>query len=67
MFWAAMPAILSGWRRINRKFFPDSSLAQCRKGVLQSPEEFEKCLENRMNAGFQVFDLEKYRQKYRHL
>ncbi len=35
MFWAAMPAILSGWRRINRKFFLDSSLAQCRKGVFQ--------------------------------
>ena len=24
-------------------------------------------LETRMNAGFHVFDLEKYRQKYRHL
>lgn len=35
MFWAAMPAILSGWRSVNRKFLPDSSLAQCRKGVFQ--------------------------------
>lgn len=31
------------------------------------PEEFTYRLETRINAGFHVFDLEKYRQKYRHL
>lgn len=34
---------------------------------LLAPEEFEKCLESRMNAGSYVCDLKKYRQKYRHL
>lgn len=70
MFWAAMPAILSGWRRMNRKFLPDSSLAQCRKGVFQrgwgGPEEFAQSSVSRANARFHVFDLKKYRQKYRH-
>ena len=35
--------------------------------VLACPEEFTYRLETRINAGFHVFDLEKYRQKYRHL
>ncbi|MCO5358412.1 hypothetical protein [Acidovorax kalamii] len=35
--------------------------------LVLAPEEFTYRLETRINAGFHVFDLEKYRQKYRHL